>query len=336
MAELRRLADEFVFPGCCEWLRELPDRRVHAVSFDAHFRIQEDRLDWRTDDSRSMIVVRFAEPDRPVPSDPWSLRVRGSWPDRRDRLPDASPFSSKAFRKDRRRKGGRSAAASSSNHSVRWCRHENLWIADGQAREDVGRSDGDLVAQVSLFLLQTGLAAAEDEIRDEFVAYLRRTFKWRNLDAPDTAVYVVYDHLLRHRWWPDDWRAWRMYVCRCIDAERRKQAGRVRLPVVFGPDSDGLLTVDQFAAVTGHSRTKAYNEVRAGHIPAQHVRGRMRVALADAETICRTAKRKDVIDLLVERGRSYDAARKWVHRQERSGKTLDDIARAIARRKPVY
>src|SRR5438270_806243 len=98
-ATILALAQEYVFQGQAEFLKELPDRTVKAASFDACFRIQSDRLDPLSDEERSMVVVRFVAAGEPLHSDSWSLRVRGTWETRRDRLPDRSPFSSRSLRK---------------------------------------------------------------------------------------------------------------------------------------------------------------------------------------------------------------------------------------------
>jgi hypothetical protein len=330
-------AREFVFPGEVEWLRELGDRTVRAQSFDAYFRLQHDPLDWRAQNpvdwrpekSRTMIVVRFARAGQSLPDEPWSVRVRGDWPIRRDRLPDDSPFSSKSLRTGRgwknrtirrRRAAGSEQPIDSSiqrisgTHSkVPWGRHDSLWIAEVTERQDADQMI-DLQAQVGLFLLQTDTVRNDGEVRDGLVEYLRSTFRWRGVEEPDADAYVVYHHLLTHKWWSDDWRAWRKLIRGCIDGLRKKERPQVVDPL---PDEDGRLTVDQFARASGRSRSS-----RAGD-------RRCMIAATAVPPVTGTPRRSDIVALLMKRGRSRAAARKWVYRQELRGRSLADIAASV-------
>ena len=271
-------AREFVFPGEVEWILELGDRTVRALTFDAYFRLQEDALDWRTrnpddwspEESRTMLVVRFTGPDQPLPDEPWSLRVRGDWPSRRDRLPDDSPFSSKSLRTGRgwknRKKPKKSEAArrntddrrsaENSKPKVPWGRHDSLWIAEVKEGRDAQNQFIDLQAQVGLFLLQTNSVPNDGEVRDRLVEYLRSTFRWRGAEEPDADVYVVYNHLLKHKWWLDDRRGWRKLVRACINGVIKSQRRRGAHDRDLAADDQGRLTVDQFARRCGMSRTR--------------------------------------------------------------------------------
>lgn len=323
------LAADHVFPGEVEWLRDLHERRIEAASFDAHFRLQMDRLDWRTEEARTMIVVRFAPAGQPLPTEPWALRARGTWVARQDRLPDGSFFSSKRLRRpDQRRRRKTDRRSADEPLAVPWGRHDNLWIWQATDDKDVEVQTADLKAQVALFLLQIGLVPSNGSVRDALIAYLRRTFRWRGIDDPETAVFGVHEHLLTHKWWLDDWRAWRKLVRACIDGEAKKRSHRAAIDPDLTPDDDGNLTVDQFALACGMPRSKAYGLVRTGkvHVTRREEDGRLLIPVSEINRPPEL-RRQDVIRKTMEhRQVSYAAARKWVYRSERSGMTLNQIA----------
>jgi hypothetical protein len=313
-AAVLALAREHVFPGKSEFLVEFPAHKVEATSFDAHLRIQTDRLDCQTNESRTMVVVRFAPPGQRLNDDPWSLRVRRNWPDRKDRLPDASRASSRGLRQAvRRLKDG---------EFPEWGRYEDLWLSESP-------SVPDLEAQIALFLLQVGLVPADDPVRDELLTYLRREFSWRGVDGPEAATFLVYEHLRKRKRWPADWRAWRLYVSKCIEGERRKQRPREATAPDLTPDQDGRLTVDQVAITCRMSRSKVYDLVRLGRVSTETRKDDWRdmIPSSEAERLKAGVRRRDVIALAEKcRGTRAAAARKWVYRQELAGKTLDEIA----------
>jgi len=349
-ATLIRSARGFVFPGEVEWRRELPDCTVRARSFDAYFRLQHDPLNWRTqnpvdwrpEESRTMLVIRFAPADQPLADEPWSLRVRGEWPTRRDRLPDDSPFSSKSLRTGRgwkHRKMSR-RVADRRLPKVPWGRHDSLWIAEVKGRQAADNQFSDLEAQVGLFLLQTGSVLGDGEVRDHVVEYLRQTFSWLGVKDPDADVHLVYGHLLKHKWWLDDRRAWRKYVRACINGLAKSQRHRAARVPHASPDEEGRLTVDQFARAHGISRSSVYDWIRNGTLPAvKRKKDRRYMISADAVSQVRRPgisrpQRADLIRVLVNHGRSQEAARKWVSRQERSGLSFVAIAAKIMKVKP--
>jgi hypothetical protein len=304
------VAQEYVFPGEPEFLKELPARSVKGASFDAYFRIQSDRLDWASDEERSMVVVRFARAGEPLTNDPWALRVRGTWPTRRDRLRDASPFSSKSLRRVIR----------TDQLKVT---HENLWVSESTLHSD-------LESQVALFLLQAELVPADGSVRDSLITHLRSEFRWRGIDDPDGTVYQVFEHLRKHKWWSEDWRSWRLYVRQCINGEAKKQRHRSAIVPNLTPDEDGDLTVIQFALLCRMSKSKGYTLIQAGKVSTvrKGAPNRLMVPFTEAEQFRKEIRRRDVIDCAAKT-RSREAARKWVHRQEASGKTLNEIARAL-------
>jgi hypothetical protein len=333
VAAISDAARAFVFPGEVEWLvRELGDRTIRARSFDAYFRLQQDRLDWRTDESRTMIVVRFTPAGQALPKDPWSFRVRVNWPDRKDRLPDASPFSSRSLRTGRKWKSRRRGRKADPHpRGVPWERHDTLWIAEPNRRLDSETQTMDLEAQVGLFLLQTDSVPRDGVVRDRLVEYLRRTFRWRGAEEPDADVFLVFKHLLKHKWWLDDWRGWRKLVRGCIDGLIKGQTPRATLEPDLSPDDSGRLTVDQFARASGISRSWGYAQIRAGKVPLATMAGDLRhmIAASVALQVRRAPRRAELIAALIEQGRSAAAARKWIYRQEQLGRSLEDIAGTV-------
>lgn len=324
------LAEKHVFPGEPELVREFPDLRVKTASFQAHFRLQSDRLDWRTEEERTMVVVRFSAGCQPLCQDPWTLRIRATWPNRGDRLPDESPFSSKSLRDDRRWQKKSRERTTPKREPGPWGTHENLWIIEPIGEQQRTTQAVDLEAQVALFLVQVGLVPWDGAVREALIVYLRRTFQWRGVDDPESAVFTVYEHLRQHKWWPDDWRAWRRYVRETINGEIKKNRHRASTEPDLAPDEQGCLTIDQFAIRNNMSRSKAYELVRRGTVAVMRRRdSRRMVPLAETLRFKPIPRRADVIELAKKQRGNYANARKWVYRQERSGRTLHEIARQL-------
>jgi hypothetical protein len=323
------LADEHVFTGEGHWVvEELPDRTIKSASFDAHFRLQSDRVNWQTEEERTMVMVRFTAPGQPVGAATWSLWVRGVWPGRHERLPDASPFSSRKLRKRTTRSTGQS---NNTARPIPWGDYEKVWLNQPLNRKEADDQVVDVRAQVALFLLQTNIVPTDSAVRDDLIAYLRKTFRWRRIDDPDTAVYEVYEHLLTHKWWPDDWRGWRKFVRACIDGLIRGRRYNAERKLCLAPDQDGYLTVDQFAIFCHMPRSTAYELVRRGDVCSvrRDRDDRTMILSTEAERIRRRVLRRDVIAMAQAQGRSHSSARKWVYRQECAGRTLDEIARSL-------
>ena len=259
---------------------------------------------------------------------------------------DDSPFSSKSLRTARgwknRKKPKKSEAArrntddrrsaENSKPKVPWGRHDSLWIAEVKEGRDAENQFIDLQAQVGLFLLQTDSVPNDGEVRDRLVEYLRSTFRWRGAEEPDADVYVVYNHLLKHKWWLDDRRGWRKLVRACINGVIKSQRRRGARDRDLAADDQGRLTVDQFARRCGMSRSKAYALIRAGTVPTATMNGDRRCMIAEsvAQQVGSVLRRPTLIDALVKQGRSLAAARKWVQRQEGSGLSLAAIAAKAA------
>jgi hypothetical protein len=329
------VAAEYMFSGEAELLRELPDRRIRAKSFDAHFRLQADRPDWRSEHEQTMLVVLFAPAGKQIP-EPWSLWIRVSDPERKDRLRDDSPFSSKWLRQGRNWRGKgpglRRRRESPEEYRIPWGRHDNLWIVEAATPKARADQMADIAAQVALFLLQARLAEPEGPVRDHLIDYLRR-FKWRGIpiDDRDADIYEVFEFLHRNKWWTDDWRAWRKLVRRCIDGEVKKHRGRDK-GIDLQPDADGNLTVHQFCLATGVRHSTAYQWIKEGRMRSvRNGCGRKMIPSREVPRIKDIPKRRDLLELATQRGRSRAAARKWVYRQERAGKALTEIAEMLLR-----
>src|SRR5262249_46815614 len=180
---------------------------------------------------------------------------------------------------------------------IAWDPHDTVWLAEAKTQTEIERRVLDLRAQIALFLLQTKLVSGEGQVRDEFVQYLRGSFRWRGIDDPDAAALQVYHHLLTHQWWSDDWRAWLKLVRGCIDGEIKKSRHRAATDPDLTPDAEGRLTVDQFAFLARISRSKAYELVRSGKVPCAK-RGRAAramIPLTEAERFRHRIRRRDVI-----------------------------------------
>src|SRR4029453_8541780 len=119
------------------------------------------------------------------------------------------------------------------------------------------------------------------------------------------AAYLVYDHLLKHKWWADGRRAWRKLVRRCIDGVIKSQEPLAVLDVDLSPDEHGRLTVDQFAYSCRISRSKAYELIRAGTLPlASREGGRRMISEHTARRFSSVLRRSDIVAALMKRGRS--------------------------------
>src|SRR5688572_8482066 len=111
------VAQEHIFPGGAgELLRTLPALTVVAPSFEVCFQLQDDVWDAGNSECRTPCALRFrrrgdAAPDLdaqnvsntrvvPVSEDfPWTVLLRGDWPERADRLPKAGRLGVRRLRK---------------------------------------------------------------------------------------------------------------------------------------------------------------------------------------------------------------------------------------------
>jgi hypothetical protein len=357
------LVQQRVFPGEAEFLLELPELTIESSSFRLEFRLQQDRLGWDSDAERTMIPMRFGPARERLPDSPWTLYVRGDWPERTDRFPRRGPLRvarlRKAFSPKRR--------PPDDPHSD-VMRNDDLYVMERAPKEDT-------TAQICLFLLQTGLS--DDAALFQWLsAYLTDDFRLSASGRTELADAIV-THMLEHKWWAENSRSWRMYVARVArglrkaglttsDTETRStrttpqtveddQIARIDSKRSAPDDSDhglhldetgrawGMLrasirpydptravyTVDEAVARTGLARSTIYSRIGRGRIAAAvDARGRMIISAAEVERLKITPRRNAVVALVAEaRCCSRETARKYVYRLERRGRVLCDIQR---------
>ena len=222
--EAWRLAERDVFPRQLGLMNDLPELTRTASSFAVEFRTQQDRFgpagdqDPRPDSEGTMIALRFRPPDRPMSDAPWTVYVREWRPERADRLPDQGLLGTRKLRRmfSPKRSGDRPFPD--------WAMSTDIWITKELPKDD-------LTAQLVLFVVQTELS--EDGAMFEWLFnYVRGHFKLpvKQQADRDDLVQGTVAHLLEHRWWPQDWRAWRKYVAACV-----RQKVREMSPVYASP-----------------------------------------------------------------------------------------------------
>jgi hypothetical protein len=248
------LVREHVEPGEAEFRRDLPDLAIEAPSFRVEFRLQQDLLDWRLQDSasdeRTMLAIRFGRPRQSLPEDSWTIHVRGHWPTRVDRLARRGKLGGQHLRRlfsPRRRKAG-----------VQY----PVWNDDVYVMR--GTPSHDIAAQIALFVLQTGLSPdADGTLFNWLQSYIVKNFKHRGVERHDLSAGIV-THLLKYKWWMEDARAWRKYIAATRDGLRRSSAEHSRRPSRDRPvnaayDGTGAVySVDEAAHILRRSRSTIY------------------------------------------------------------------------------
>ena len=99
---------------------------------------------------------------------------------------------------------------------------QDLYIAPGTPREDVR-------AQLVPFLIQESLLKGQalSDAATGFQAYLKKSFRAAGLSEERKDVWQqAFQDLVKNWYWPEDWRAWRKYVARCIHEATKKTRGR--------------------------------------------------------------------------------------------------------------
>ena len=137
------LAREAVFPGEAELVRDLPKLTVEGQTLRIEFRLQQDFLGPGVEHDRTMVALRFVPTSQATPALPWTLHVRGDWPERTDRFPRVGPLRVRRLRKaltpTRRRDGDP---------------HRDTFMSEDVYVMPQTPPD-DLTAQVVLFVWQT-------------------------------------------------------------------------------------------------------------------------------------------------------------------------------------
>lgn len=351
------LARQHVFPGDSALVTELPGLTITGSSFRVEFRLQQDFLGPGVEHDRTMVVLRFVPVDGPVPESPWTLFVRGNWPERTDRL---SRGGAKALRRTpsskQRERGGIRLRDE--------LRNDSLFLVERTHPEDV-------MAQLCLFVLHTSLSD-DSELMPWLEAYLLRRFRFRVRDRRDVARDVVL-RLLRNKWWSEDFKGWTKYVARLIQVLERPYLHAFRefndalslnrpsgerpvdyrttenllVHVIDHPDEEpepesgiqsgdarcqydptgSIFTVEETSYRTNMSLSTLYSMIKRRQIAFEFDRqGRTVIPKSEVERLTRTVRQRDAVRL-VETVRECPraTARKRVYRLRIQGKSLDEI-----------
>ena len=203
------VAQRHIFPGEAEFLLDLPELALESSSFRVEFRLQQDALGWDNELQRTMIALRFGPAGMPLPDNPWTVYVHGDWRERTDRLPRRGPLRARRLRKalsPKRRSPDdphRDAAKS-----------DDLYLMQRTPTDDI-------TAQVCIFVLQTELSTDNDASLFRWLAdYFINHFKLPTSEPRELAEAMV-AHMLEHKWYAENPRAWRKYVARVRDGLRR-------------------------------------------------------------------------------------------------------------------
>jgi excisionase family DNA binding protein len=332
-----QVAQLHILPGeGGELLRELPDLTVAAAAFEVRFQLQDDVWGGGDSQSRTLCALRFRPtgdvcavlpPERPtnpgatrIHDDfPWTLLMRGDWPERADRLPAAGRLGVRRLRK---------AVGAERDERVRRpvFNLDSLYVMRNTPPEDV-------TAQIVLFAYQTGLARGADSF-----GWLARYIKAHFRVWPAEVATSVVAHLIQHKSLADDARAWRKYVSRIVRKFSREYAFLTGGPLEPGSHvgqerertpSDraaGFLTIEEAARRIGVARSTLYNHVDRGKVTIARLPGAMRLTVSEVESLARTTRLPDVIErVALRRGTSGNTARRFVSRQRRKGLSLERI-----------
>ncbi len=213
----------------------------------------------------------------------------------------------------------------------RFVRTAHWWVSGGSPGEQ-----DDITAQIWLFLLQTGVVqeSAAAVARYWLWEYLERSFRM----TPEEASYALTALLTRY-WRPLSARSWRTYIGIYLyrhpeRAARRGSGIGTARPSVSENDPD-CFTVAEAARFLDIAPSTLYDWLQEGRVKpvtARPVRGRTPVTLilrAELERV-KIEVRPKVQDLIALRqglsGSSYEAARKWVRRQQQRGLDSGEIA----------
>ncbi len=177
----------------------------------------------------------------------------------------------------------------------------------------------------------------------------------------DAEVFEVLTRLRDHYAWPEHWKQLRKYVAR-VYSDVRFKPPRHGVPVA--PEVAEALnwrrawgeprrrerrthtasplpsSIEQVAESSGVRPETVYRWIRAGKLEAKRLHGRLRLNETEQARAKNLAKprriRKLLMETLVEqRGKTPEAAKKWIQRRLGIGKTFAEIVRELqARRSP--
>ena len=261
----------------------------------------------------------------------WSAWVRCDRPDRQDRTP---PGLGKRFQRAFVPAKIATWEATEGRSAPRWVKCAHWWVGPDQKylRKDI-------TAQIWLFLLQARIVgeAAEGHAVPWLWEYLESRFELTGEES-----HRVLEMLLKQFWRAPSGDAWPVYVGRCKhylpERAERRRTGQIRRAVVKSGSDD--FTVVEAANAVGISKSAMYDMVQRGSVarmppPPGRKFPKPPILISKQEVERLKRHRRPKPKLLIERRQratdcTYGAARKWVWRQFRSGRTIEEIAAQLA------
>jgi len=236
------------------------------------------------------------------------------------------------------------------NRETPWWR--TVWIHPHKQTAD------DVHFLLLLILLQEDMISLTEALQAQTMGYLRR-FKGV---SDDGTAYLVLEALRRHFTEPEDWRALRKYVGRAVrtlergrewwavpgDPEETHQravrhelrgTSPLRAPQLIDPDKEPPRWSIRAAAAQLKAEDLAvtpdaiYDLINTGKIPCQQEGGRRWLDAEGLEHVRdhlkEGVKRRALRLLLIEKGRTPEATKKFIRRRLKANMTLDMILQEL-------
>jgi len=300
---------------------------VEGGCFSAQWYVIPDR------DHGVQLRIHFSAVGR-TDRDRWSAWVRCDRPERVDRtLGGLAKRFQRAFRPSKVQEWEGDAG----KHAPKFVTTAHWWVGPLQRQWSE-----DITAQIWLFLLQAGLVTDATRGPASFWCwrYLERRFS--RFKVTDEESERLLEALLKQFWRAPSSRAWPAYVRQCIyylpDRVERRRCWR--RPRNIAASSCDDFTVSEAATALQIPESTLYDMLRRREIarvastPERNKRKPLTlISAADVERL--RIQRRVKPKALIERrqrvtGSTYEAARKWVWRQLRRGRTTADIATQLA------
>jgi hypothetical protein len=189
-----------------------------------------------------------------------------------------------------------------------------------------------------LYLMQGELIRGdEDELTWRFLCSYFEKFRW----ARQIGASSIIGEVIRCYEFPDDYRAFRMYVAKTIHGLLQKQNGQDRVYANRDPSEEVDHMIPAVASRLGVSQEKLYLDVRLGKVRADHrVVGMNRyltIPNSEIERLENEQKEKRLRRALIaalKKMRNIDtaSARRWVRRQEKHGRSVQEMVYKLLRR----